>query len=86
MIPGAIERLTSDSIDDSHVPTLLDHIGDMCRQPGVWKKLDYLFWRVLCPYPDQTALGMWWYNRSARLAWYFHRKHCKHCGSLPYAR
>lgn len=49
------------------------------QQRGLWRKLDYLFWRTLCPYPDQTKIGMWWYGASGRIASYFHIKHCERC-------
>lgn len=37
-------------------------------------KLWHLFWRTLCPYPDQTRIGMWWYGVSGRIASYFYRQ------------
>lgn len=49
------------------------------KQKGIWGKLDFLFWRTLCPMPDQTKIGMWWYGVSGRIASYFHRKHCAQC-------
>lgn len=49
------------------------------RQEGILRKLEYLFWKVLCPYPDQTKIGMWWYGVSGRIAGYFHLKTCKNC-------
>lgn len=49
------------------------------KQPGVWRKLEYVFYRTLCPYPDQTKIGMWWYGVSGMIAGYFHRKTCARC-------
>jgi len=50
---------------------------------GFNAKMDYLFWQVLCPYPDQTKIGMWWYGKSGQIAAYFHKKHCKRCKEQP---
>ena len=36
--------------------------------------LHNLFWRTLCPYPDQTRIGMWWYHHSGNIASFFYRK------------
>ena len=49
------------------------------KQKGIWAKLDYIFWRTLCPRPDGSKIGMWWYGKSAHIAGYFHKKHCKKC-------
>jgi len=49
------------------------------RQPGVYRKLEFLFYRSLCPYPDQTKIGMWWYGISGKIASYFHKKTCSRC-------
>lgn len=51
----------------------------LMNRPGVYRKLDYLFWKILCTYPDQTRLGMWWYGLSGRIAGYFHIKWCAQC-------
>lgn len=34
----------------------------------------HLFWKTLCPMPDQTRLGMWWYHHSGNIARFFYRK------------
>jgi len=57
----------------------LKHFAEMMKRRGMWAKLDYLFWKVLCTYPDQTRIGMWWYGVSGRITGYFHRKHCARC-------
>ena len=44
----------------------------MMKKIYLW--LHNLFWRTLCPYPDQTRIGMWWYHKSANIAAFFYRK------------
>ena len=44
------------------------------------QKMEFLFWQVLCPYPDQTRIGMWWYGVSGRISGRFHKIHCRQCG------
>ncbi len=54
-------------------------IAGIFKQRGLCKKLDFIFYRTLCPRPDGSRIGMWWYGVSARIAGYFHAKHCKRC-------
>lgn len=46
----------------------------------VYRWLNWLFWRKLCPRPDSKwRIAHWWYGKSARIAGYFHAKHCDYC-------
>lgn len=56
-----------------------DKLRELVQKRGLWQRLDFLFYRVLCPMPDQSRIGMWWYGVSGRIAFYFHRKHCQQC-------
>ena len=60
-------------------PSILSKLIIMWKKPTITEKFEELFWHVLCPYPDQTKLGMWWYNISGKIASYFHIKHCDDC-------
>jgi len=57
------------------------------QQKGLWRTLEFFFWRTLCPRPDGTGitgrLGMWWYGSSGRIAAYFHKKTCSRCENHP---
>ena len=57
----------------------LYRVPEIFNHHGFYAKIDFLFWKILCPYPDQTRIGMWWYGISGRIASYFHRRHCSHC-------
>lgn len=61
------------------LPNRPGRVTGILEQKGLWAKLDYIFYRTLCTYPDQTKIGMWWYGVSGRIAGYFHRKHCSRC-------
>jgi len=77
-IPHQVDAVVmSDILSSKH--KRLKNITGILKQHGLWAKLDFLFWKTLCPYPDQTKIGMWWYGVSGRIAGYFHRKHCKRC-------
>lgn len=54
-------------------------VSGMGRRRGFYEAMEFVFWRTLCTYPDQTRIGMWWYVVSGRIAYYFHKKHCKQC-------
>lgn len=54
-------------------------ISGIFHRRGLWAKLEFVFWRTLCPMPDQTRIGMWWYGVSGNIARYFHAKHCSRC-------
>ena len=59
---------------------------DIFKRQGLYRKLEFLFWKVLCPYPDQSKLGICWYNISGRIASYFHRQSCPSCKEKFYKR
>jgi hypothetical protein len=61
------------------LPKRPGRIAGIFMRRGLWAKLEFIFWRTLCPMPDQTRLGMWWYGVSGRIARYFHAKHCSRC-------
>ena len=54
-------------------------LREWAGRDGCWAKTEYFFWKVVCPYPDQTRLGMWWYGVSGRIAAFCHFKHCRFC-------
>lgn len=46
----------------------------------IYRWLNWLFYRALCPSPDSRwRVAHWWYGKSARIAGYFHSKHCDYC-------
>jgi len=59
---------------------------ELCKRIVYYKKLssklDFLFYKILCPYPDQTRFGIWWYQLSGKIAFFFHRIHCEHCKNI----
>lgn len=64
---------------DASLPKRPGRILGIFKQPGLWAKLEFIFWRTLCARPDGTRLGMWWYGVSGRIAGYFHAKRCDRC-------
>jgi len=54
-------------------------ISGMGKRRSFYEAMEFLFSQTLCPYPDQTRIGMWWYAKSGWIAGYFHGKHCKQC-------
>ena len=75
------EEHQTGAIDTSSLPAQPGRIRGIFKQPGLWAKLEFIFWRTLCPMPDQTRIGMWWYGVSGKVAGFFHKKHCEICGS-----
>ena len=55
----------------------LHRVFETFKRKGFAHKMYFLFWQVLCPYPDQTKIGMWWYGVSGKIASKFYRVHCR---------
>ncbi len=57
----------------------IHRVFEIFNHKGFAAKMEFLFWQILCPYPDQTKAGMWWYGISGRIAGRFHKIACDRC-------